>query len=55
MKSWKELEDRTLWDVTTNEGALTMLVLSMVCAILSIMYTVMAVYFKVKFYTRRIT
>lgn len=43
MTSIEELEDRTVWDVTVNEGPLTMLGLSIWCFLLFVIYTVIAI------------
>jgi len=53
MKPWKELEDMTVWDVTTNEGSLTMLVLGLFCLVLSTTYFILGIYYKVKFMFKR--
>jgi len=49
MKEMEELEKMTLWDITANEGALTMVWLSAMFAALAIGYFTIALYFKVKF------
>lgn len=54
MKDWEELEDMTVWDVTTNEGSLTLLILGLACLVLSAMYLIIGAYFKVKFMLKRI-
>ncbi len=53
MKDWDELDKMTLWEITTNEGALTMATLSIVCGILAIMYMVTDIYYKVKYWRIR--
>ena len=49
MKDWEKLEDMTLWDITTNEGALTQLVVGMTMIFLSAMYSYVAIYYKAKY------
>jgi len=49
MKDIEELEDKTLWDITTNEGSFTLLVLGILMLILSVMYSLINLYYKVKF------
>lgn len=49
MKDIGELETMTLWDIVTNEGALTQLVLGVFLFILGIAYSFTAIYYKLKF------
>lgn len=53
MRPREELEDMTVWDITTNEGSLTMLALGLVCLVLSAMYLIIGIYYKVKFMFKR--
>ena len=50
MKSIEELEGMTWWDITTNEGALTQFILGLGMLILSVMYLVLGLYFRIKFW-----
>ena len=50
MKDINELEDMTWWEITVNEGALTLFVLGISMLLLSVMCVVMGVYYKIKFW-----
>ena len=50
MKDMKTLDKMTLWDITADEGALTMFVLGVAFLVLSVMYALIALYFKVKYW-----
>ena len=52
MKHMKTLDGMTLWDITANEGVLTMLVLGLTFLALSVMYALIAIYYKVKFWLK---
>lgn len=52
MASWEELENRTLWDITTNGSPLELLDVSVVCALLAVMYSIMGIYYWFKFKVR---
>lgn len=45
MKGLEELDDMNLWDITANEGVLTMIVLSVAFAILAVMYSAFGLYY----------
>lgn len=49
----KRLEDRTLWDLTTNESPFVLIGLGILCFILAAMYSVINVYYWIKFHTWR--
>ncbi len=51
--SWEELEDRTLWDITTNGSPLELMMVSVACSFLAVMYSIIGVYYWVKFRIRR--
>ena len=48
MKTLDELEGMTLWDIATNEGALTQLVLCTDLIIIGIAYLLMSIYCNIK-------
>ena len=50
--SWEELEDRTLWDITVNGSPLELVWVSMACAFLAVMYSIMRTYYWIKFRVR---
>ena len=47
--SWEELEDRTLWDITVNGSPAELLWVSVACSYLAIMYSIIKIYYWVKF------
>ena len=49
MKEIHELEDRTLWDITSNEGALTQFMLGIFLLTLSVVYLIISIWVWVKF------
>lgn len=53
MKTIEELDNMTLWDITTNEGALTQVVIGICLIILGIGYLFIGIYYKLKFRLRR--
>jgi len=42
--SWEELENKTLWDITTNENPIMLMLIGTVCFILAVMYSIIEVY-----------
>lgn len=48
MRDFDELENMTLWDITVNEGGLTMLVLSIHCFILFLVCIYVPIRYKLK-------
>ena len=54
MKHIDELEKMTLWDVATNEGALTQLVLSWFMFTLFVAYSLLWIYYEIKFFNWRL-
>ena len=50
MKDIDELENMTWGKITTNEGPLTQLVLGVMMVMLSIMYLVLGLYFRIRFW-----
>ena len=54
MKKWEELENMTLWEIDVNEGALTMLVLSIMHLFLFVMCLHISASSKIKFLLRRL-
>ncbi|KKK85481.1 hypothetical protein LCGC14_2772890 [marine sediment metagenome] len=53
MKDIEELNNMTWWDITTNEGAFTNFALGSFMLFLSVMYAVLAVYYKIKLAIKR--
>lgn len=53
MKTWEELENETLWDITVNGSPLELLWVSVACSFLAIMYSVINIYYWIKFKVRR--
>ena len=52
MKDMETLDSMTLWDITANEGVLTMFVLGVTFLALSAVYAFITLYFKLKFWWR---
>lgn len=50
---WEELENRTLWDITVNGSPFELLWVSVACFILAVMYSIIKVYYWIKFKVRR--
>lgn len=48
MKDFEELEKMTLWDISANEGGLTMLVLSIHCFIMFLICIYVPLEYKLK-------
>ena len=53
MKDLKTLDSMTLWNITVNEGALTMIVLGIVFLLLAVGCVVIDIHCKIKFAIRR--
>ena len=47
--SWKELENRTLWDITTDGSPLELMRVSVACSVLAVMYSIIRVLHWIKF------
>jgi len=45
----ENFEDRTVFEVTTNEGSFTLFVLGLGCIFLSVMYLIITFWYKVKY------
>ena len=50
----KQLEDRTVWDVTTNGSIGELLLLGIACFVLVGMYSLIRLWFKIKFFVKGI-
>lgn len=51
--NWEELEDKTLWEIEANGSPLELLWVSVACVILAVMYSIINIYYWVKFKVRR--
>ena len=51
--TWEELENRTLWDIEANGSSLQLLWVSAGCFVLAVMYSIIGIYYWVKFKIRR--
>ena len=47
----EKLDDRTLWDITTNEGPCTLALVGLECFILAAMYSIIGLYYWIKYHT----
>ncbi len=53
MQTWEELEDMTLWDITYNGSPIELVWVSVACALLAVMYSIVKTYYWIKFKIRR--
>jgi len=51
-RDWSEIEDLTVWDITTNGSPLELMILGATCLTLSVMYLFIKVWCKVKYLRR---
>jgi len=51
--AWEELEDKTLWDIMVNGSPLELAWVSIACSFLAVMYSIIKVYYWIKFGIRR--
>ncbi len=53
MRTWEELEDKTLWDITVNGSPCELIWVALACNMLALMYFTVKVYYWIKFRVRR--
>lgn len=53
MRSWGEIEDSTVWDITVNGSSFELLRLGITCIFLSVIYALIYLWAKIKWARRR--